>query len=124
MHKSRSMSLSTGWFRVPLGVQVGLVAALFIAALAALWTTGASVLASERRRSEAKSLLDRAGRDLAVRGQVSMARAGEFPDFPEESSRETLDRDLSLQARAALMSYKDIEGGYLVLRFKSFLGTT
>ena len=31
-------------FRLPIGVQVGVVAALFVAALAALWTTGASVV--------------------------------------------------------------------------------
>ena len=81
------MSLASGWFRVPLGVQVGVVAALFVAALAALWTTGASVVARERRRSEAKSLLDRAGRDLDARGQEMIARAGEFPDFPDDPSR-------------------------------------
>ena len=117
------MSRSTGWFRVPLGVQVGVVAALFVAAIAALWTTSASVVARERRRSEAKGLLDRAGRDLAARGQEIIAQAGEFPDFPEDSSRVALDRDLSAQASAALAGYKDIEAGYLVLRFKSFLGT-
>jgi two-component system sensor histidine kinase HydH len=117
------MSLASGWFRVPLGVQVGVVAALFVAALAALWMTGASVVARERRRSEAKGLLDRAGRDLDARGQEIIARAGEFPDFPEDTSRVALDRDLSAQASAALAGYKDTEGGYLVLRFKSFLGT-
>lgn len=110
-------------FRIPLGIQVGMVAALFVAALAALWTTGASVVARERRRSEAKGLLDRAGRNLTARGQEIMARAGEFPDFPEDPSRAALDRDLTAKAAAALAGYRDIEGGYLVLRYKSFLGT-
>ena len=118
------MSLAPRWFRVPLEVQVGVVAALFVAALAVLWTTGASVVARERRRSEAKGLLDRAGHDLDARGQDIIARGGEFPDFPDDPSRVALDRDLSAQASAALAGYKEIEGGYLVLRFKSFLGTT
>jgi len=112
-----------GRFRIPLGVQVGVVAALFVAALAALWATGASVVARERRRSEAKGLLDRAGRELTARGQEVMAHAGEFPDFPEDRSRAALDRDLTAKATTTLAGYKDIEGGYLVLRYKSFLGT-
>jgi signal transduction histidine kinase len=108
---------------VPLGVQVGVVAVLFAAALVVLWTTGASVVAREHRRSEAKSLLDRAGNDLAARGHEIIARAGEFPDFPEEQPRAQLDRELSTKAAAALGRHGDIEGGYFVLRFKSFLGT-
>ncbi len=115
---------STVRLRIPLAVQVGIVAALFVAALMALWTTGASVVARERRRSEAKGLLDRAGDELATRGREIIARAGEFPDYPEEPSRAALDRELSAQATAALTHYEGIEGGYLVLRFKSFLGTT
>jgi two-component system sensor histidine kinase HydH len=118
------MSIAPVRFRVPLGVQVGVVAALFLAALVALWTTGASVVARERRRSEAKSLLDRAGNELAARGSEIIARAGEFPDFPEEPTRDALDRALSTQTAAALAPYEHIDGGYLVLRFKSFLGTT
>jgi two-component system, NtrC family, sensor histidine kinase HydH len=117
------MSLAPGTLRVPLGVQVGMVAALFVAALAALWMTGASVVARERRRSEAKDLLNRAGTDLADRGREVISRVGEFPDFPEEPSRAELDRQLSARATAALANHEGIEGGYLVLRFKSFLGT-
>jgi two-component system sensor histidine kinase HydH len=117
------MSFAPVRLRVPLGAQVGVVAVLFAAALVVLWTTGASVVARERRRSEAKALLDRAGNDLASRGREIIARAGEFPDFPEESSRAVLDRELAGKAAAALAPHKDIEGGYLVLRFKSFLGT-
>ena len=111
--------------RVPLALQVSVVAALFVAALVVLWTTGASVVARERRRSQAKELLEHAGNDLAARGRTLIAQAGEFPDFPDESSREELDRELSKTASAALANYRgiDIEGGYLVLRFKSFLGT-
>ena len=117
------MSLAPTRLRVPVGVQVGMVAALFAAALLVLWTTGASVVAREQRRSEAKYLLDRAGNDLAARGREIIARAGEFPDFPEEQSRAQLDRELSAKATAALAHHRDIEGGYLVKRFKTFLGT-
>ena len=93
------------------------------AALAALWTTGASVVAREQRRSEAKDLLERAGTELAARGIEIIARVGEFPDFPEEPSRARLDRELSTQSAAALADHEGIEGGYFVQRFKSFLGT-
>jgi len=118
------VSLSRFNFRVPLGVQVGGVAALFVAALLALWTTGASVVARERRRSEARALLVRAGDELAARGYEIVARAGEFPDFPEEPSRAELDRELSARSVSALAKYQGVDGGFLVLRFKSFLGTT
>jgi signal transduction histidine kinase len=117
------MSLVPTRLRLPLGVQVGLVAALFAAALIVLWTTGASVVARERRRSEAKSLLDRAASELAVRGFKIIARGGEFPDFPEEESRTELDRMLTKKASAALAPHGGVEGGYFVKRFKSFLGT-
>ncbi len=109
--------------RVPLGVQVGAVAALFVAALVALWATGASVVARERRRSEAKQMLDLAGDELADRGRAIIGQAGEFPDFPEEPTRAALDRDLSAQSAKALARREEVEGGFLVLRFKSFLGT-
>jgi two-component system sensor histidine kinase HydH len=109
--------------RMPLAFQVGMVAALFIGALVALWTTGASVVARERHRSEAKHLLDRKGKELAARGGAIIARAGEFPDFPEDVSRASLDRELSAQATAAIANDDGVEGGYLVVRFKSFLGT-
>ena len=79
------MSLAPVRLRVPLGVQVGMVAALFAASLVVLWTTGASVVARERRRSEAKYLLDRAGNELAARGREIIARAGDFPTFPRSS---------------------------------------
>jgi signal transduction histidine kinase len=109
---------------VPLGVQVGLVAGLFVAALLALWTTGASVVARERRRSEAKALLNRAGEELAEKGGPIIAGAGEFPDFPEEPSRVELDRELLICSTSALAKHRGVEGGYLVLRFKSFMGTS
>jgi len=117
------MPLASRKLRVPLGIQVGAVAALFVAALVALWATGASVVARERRRSEAKNLLNLAGTNLADRGIQIIARGGEFPDFPEEASRSRLDRELSTQAVAALADHEGIEGGYFVQRFKNFLGT-
>jgi two-component system, NtrC family, sensor histidine kinase HydH len=117
------MALARFNLRVPLGLQVSVVAALFVAALVVLWTTGASVVGRERRRSQAKELLERAGEDLAARGRGIIARAGEFPDYPEEPSRTELDQALAAKATEALAKYDGIEGGYLVLRFRSFLGT-
>jgi two-component system, NtrC family, sensor histidine kinase HydH len=119
------MSLARFKLRVPLALQVSIVAALFVAALVVLWITGASVVARERRRSQAKDLLEIAGNELAARGREPIARAGEFPDHPEEPSREELDRQLSAAAAQALENHAgvEIEGGFLVLRFKSFMGT-
>jgi two-component system sensor histidine kinase HydH len=117
------MLLAPVRFRVPLGVQVGMVAALFAAALVVLWMTGASVVAREHRRSEAKGLLGQAGEALDAAGRGIIAQAGEFPDFPDEQTRSELDRTLSARAAAALARHTHTEGGYLVLRFRSFLGT-
>ena len=76
------MPLAPRKLRVPLGVQVGAVAALFVAALVVLWATGASVVARERRRSEAKNLLDLAGTNLADRGIQIIARVGRVSGLP------------------------------------------
>jgi two-component system sensor histidine kinase HydH len=112
-------------YKLPISVQIGVVAALFIAALVVLWTTGASVVARERRRSEAKGMLEQAGDQLAIRGRESIALGDGLLEFPDEQSRADLDQELSAKATRALAPFegKDIEGGYLVLRFKSFLGT-
>jgi hypothetical protein len=109
--------------RVPLGVQVGMVAALFVAALVLLWTTGARVVARERRRSETKGLLDRAGAALSARGRELIARAEGFPYFPEDRVQADIDGRLSSEAAVALARYEGIEGGYFVLGFNRFLGT-
>jgi signal transduction histidine kinase len=116
------MSRAALKFRVPIGVQVGVVAALFIAALAVLWTTGASVVVRERRRSDAKAMLDLAGKDLAVSGIQYIAQAGNFLDFPDEGSRAALDRKLAADAATSLARYDGIDGGYWVSSYKSFLG--
>jgi two-component system, NtrC family, sensor histidine kinase HydH len=112
-------------FKVPISVQIGIVAALFIAALVVLWTTGAGVVARERRRSEAKETLEQAGGQLAARGRESIAMEGGLLEYPDEQSRIRLDQELSAKAAAALAPYESqgIEGGYLVLRFDGFLGT-
>jgi signal transduction histidine kinase len=117
------MTLDPIRFRVPISVQVGTVAALFVAALVALWTTGASVVARERRRSDAKNLLEHAGEALNERGRAIIAGAGGFPNFPEEHSREELDRKLTEHAANVLPRAQGIEGGYFVLSFKDFLGS-
>ncbi len=119
-----AMSLTRLGARVPIGVQVGVVAALFVAALVVLWMTGARVVERERRRSEAKRLLDRAGKDLADRGRDAItARAGRFPEFPEESDRQQLDRTLTAAAEEVLSRHEGIQGGYFARDFDAFLGT-
>src|SRR3954467_12461446 len=109
--------------RIPIAVQVGVVAALFVAAILVLWTTGASVVAREQRRAEARGMLEQAGTDLDIQGRDIIAQVRPFPEFPEAQSREDLDHKLSARAAELLSHYEGIEGGYLVLRFKSFLGT-
>jgi hypothetical protein len=74
IEKGPLMSRAALRFRVPIAIQVGVVAALFIAALAVLWMTGASLVSRERRRSEAKATLDRAGQDLAAGGRGIIAQ--------------------------------------------------
>src|SRR3954447_10511187 len=109
--------------RIPIGVQVGVVAALFVAAILVLWTTGASVVAREHRRAEAKGMLEQAGTELEARGRAILAEVRPFPESPEAQSREEVERKLSATASESLSRYEGIEGGYLVLRFKRLLGT-
>ena len=116
------MPLDPFHLRIPISVQVGVVAALFVAALIALWTTGASVVARERRRSEAKRMLERTGDVITARGRDIIAGAGDFLNFPEVQSRDGLDRELSAQVAATLPRGEGIDGGYFVLRFRGFLG--
>ncbi len=117
------MSLDLFKFRVPIGVQVGVVAVLFVAALVVLWATGASVVARERRRSDAKDRLDEAGMELDERGRRIIAQVVPFPDFPDEQARVDLDANLLAQAKAVLSRREGLEGGYWASRFSSFLGT-
>ncbi len=120
------MRLPRMQFKVPLAVQVGAVAALFIAALVVLWITGARVLARERRRAEAKNLLRHAGEALASQGGEIVARtegrSEGFPYYPENQALRELDHQLQSAAVSALREYEGIEGGYYVSRFQKFLG--
>jgi len=118
------MPVVRGPFRVPLGAQVGAVAALFIAALAALWVTGASVLAREHRRATARGLLDRAGGALTARGKGEIAAARGFPFYIEDRDRAGLDRRLAATSAATLAAFRDVGGGYFVTGLDSFLGTS
>ena len=116
------MSFDLVKFRVPLGVQVGMVAALFVAALVVLWTTGASVVA--------RSAAGRRPRACSTRGRRPRAEGaihrpgGRVSRLPRGAvARRARPTQLSAKAARSLASYEGIEGGYLVLRFKSFLGT-
>ena len=79
-------------FKVPISVQIGVVAALFIAALVVLWITGASVVARERRRSDAKGMLEQAGDQLAARGRESIALGVVCSNIPMNNRAIRLDR--------------------------------
>ena len=117
------MSLDLFKFRVPIGVQVGAVAALFVAALVVLWATGAMVVARERRRSDARELLEEAGKELDERGRRIIAGVVPFPDFPDEQARVELDHNLFYETSAVLSRHEGLEGGYWARRFLSLLGT-
>lgn len=118
-----TMSLIGLRARVPIGMQVGVVAALFVAALVMLWMTGAAVVAREQRRSEAKDLLDRADDALIANGRGALARAKYFPEYAEESDRARLDEALKERAAKALSPYGGVEGGFFVNNYGSFMGT-
>lgn len=117
------MSLTWLRARIPIGIQVGAVAALFVAALVVLWTTGASVVARERRRSEARKMLDRADDELIARGRDALASLGNDFDYREESDRIRLDATLKERARVALLAFEGANGGYFVSYYDSFMGT-
>ncbi len=121
--RGRSMSFDPRRYRVPISVQVGAVAALFMAALIVLWSTGASFYVRERRRADAKAMLERAGALLTAGGREIIAGASEFPYFAEEPSRDLLNRKLSARAMTALAPGEGLDGGYFVQSFRGFLGT-
>ncbi len=110
--------------RVPLKLQVGAVVALFVAALASLWLTGAQVVARERRRVSAAGVLADAGRALADNGRGALASAPRWPDAIEPREWADLDRRLAAGSAAALRDFEGVEGGYFLLDGRKFLGTS
>src|ERR1700726_1608051 len=100
------------WPRVPLRVQVGLVVALFVAALASLWTTWAPVVGREGRRTNARDLLDRAGAAMAGGGAEVLAGAPRWPYAIGPADWDELDYRLKSEAEAALRPFEGVEGGY------------
>ncbi len=109
--------------RIPLKAQVGAVVALFVAALAALWTTGASVVAREGRLASAGQVLARAGAELADRGRATL---GEIPRWPAELDRREWDElgaRLGAGAGLALAPFEGVEGGYFLQEHRRFLGS-
>ena len=111
--------------RVPLAARIGAVAALFVAALATLWTTWASVVEREGRRTQAKSLLEQAGESLAARGKSVLASGRpRWPEYVNPNDRKALEEKLSDAAIAALTSFDAVEGGYYVADLSKFMGTS
>lgn len=115
-----------GLLRIPLTIQIGVVVALFVAALVALWTTSLWVIEREGRRVSAKGILDRAGESLADRGARVLDQSS-FPDSFEYTGPHDwrlLDSKLRYESYLALRPYARVQGGYF-LRDASpkFLGT-
>jgi two-component system sensor histidine kinase HydH len=108
--------------RVPLKVQVGAVAVLFVAALATLWSTSAAVVARERRRVSAGVVLTRAGIALAEQGKGLLATAPrEFYEL-DRGEWDDLDRRLGEETARTLGPFEGVEGGYFLRDQKKFLG--
>jgi two-component system sensor histidine kinase HydH len=110
--------------RVPLKVQIGALVALFVASLASLWTTGASVMARETRRATAGALLERAGNALAERGKGLLASAPRWPYDQGQVEWDELDHRLAHESDAALREFDGVEGGYFLRDHKRFLGAS
>jgi hypothetical protein len=111
MVRSVALTLWRGLARVkvPLRVQVGAVASLFVAALVLLWSTWASVVERERRRVEAKALLERAGKALTDRGSPVLAGApGDSFFFVEPRDWDALQERLEAEARQALAPFQGV----------------
>ncbi len=110
--------------RVPLKLQIGAVVALFVASLAALWSTSASVVAREERRASAGLVLSRAGMALADRGRGPLSRVpGEFNDLAS-GGWDDLDRLLVAEGSGALAGFDGVEGGYFLRDRRRFLGAS
>ncbi len=108
--------------RVPVKVQVGAVVVLFVAALAALWATSASVLARERRRVSAGAVLARAGQRIAERGRGLLATSPHEFSVLNPGDWDDLDRRLGEETAHALAPFDGVEGGYFLRDHKRFLG--
>ncbi len=115
-----------GWFRIPLTIQIGVVVALFVAALVALWTTSLWVIEREGRRVSAKGVLDRAGESLAARG-VGVLEESSLPgsfDYTGPQDWNALDWKLRTESTRALQAFDGVQGGYFLREYsKKFLGT-
>jgi signal transduction histidine kinase len=110
--------------RVPLNIQIGVVVALFVGSLASLWSTGASVMARERRRASAGELLAGACDSLASRGRQVLANAPRWPYEWSPDEWDDLDRRMIRESATALGSFDGIEGGYFLRDQKRFLGAS
>src|SRR4051812_33705677 len=106
--KRMSLSPSRHWPRIPLKIQVGLVAALFVAALATLWTTWASVVVREGQRTTTRVVLDRAGTALAGRGGEILAGAPSWPYAISQHDWDELDQRLAREADDALRPFEGV----------------
>ncbi|WP_165227006.1 two-component system sensor histidine kinase NtrB [Aquisphaera insulae] len=98
----------------PLALQVGVVVALFGAAIGTLWYTSSRVVEREDRRTRANSRLKEATDELEARGKDALAGVRQFPDFMDSEDWAALDRRLSEAATRIDEGRPGVEGGYYV----------
>jgi two-component system sensor histidine kinase HydH len=110
--------------RIPLSVQVGVVAVLFMASLIVLAYTGLSVLRREGRRESAERVLAAAGAALARQGRDDLASVPRFPTTLSMTEWEELNDRLGAKADAVLRVFEGVEGGYFVREGRRFLGAS
>lgn len=108
--------------RIPVGVQIGVVAVLFLAALGTLVYTGLAVLGRERRRGDVERTLRRADAALDQEARDALASVRPWPEMSEPEWAE-LDRRLAHRAAGALGRFEGVEGGYFSREGHRFLGT-
>ncbi|MHC5544219.1 two-component system sensor histidine kinase NtrB, partial [Singulisphaera rosea] len=111
---------------IPLKAQLGVVLALFVAALLTLWSTSMSAIEREGRRASAKGLLERAGLALAAEGRSILDQSSPLSPFEyvDPEYRRELDRRLREVAGNVLRPMRGVEGGYFLSDSKQFVGSS
>lgn len=106
-------------------VQVGGVAVLITAALAALWRAGAVVVERERRRAEVVAALANADDALAGSGAIGLALVPEWPETLDPEEWDILDRWLAESAMKALAPFGRLgaRGGFFIPSEERYLGS-
>jgi len=106
--------MNPGAAGLTLAAQVGLVIALFAAALGTLWLTSSSVVGREERRASANDRLKRASDLLDALGRDVLAGVKPYPEYMEPEEWAAIDRELAEAARRFRERFPAVEGGYYI----------